>query len=162
MLFDPPTFVVQRRINHPLADVQRGLADRVALVPDGILDLGADGFLQLAEPMRPMTPYSSRQPLPTWCAPALLLTPGWRPVAPVELEVSMWSHEATSLALRPAARHPERWSSRRLRRYFALAHAGADATARLVARRAMTAVDVHRGERISAPGYPAEPAFSRR
>lgn len=162
MFFDPPTFVVQRRINHPLADVQRGLADRAALVPDGMLDLGADGFLHIVEPLRPMTPYSSRQPLPTWCAPARLLTSSRRLVAPVELEVSMWSHEATSLTLRPAARHPERWSPRRLRRYFGLAHVGADVAARLVARRTMTAADARRRDRVSLPEHPAEPVGSSR
>jgi hypothetical protein len=151
MFIDPPAFVVQRRINHPLTDVQRGLADRAALAPNRLVDLDTEGFLYLAEPLRPISPYNSRQPLPTWCARARLLTSNRRVVAPVELEVSMWSHEATSLSLRPVARHPVRWSARRLRRYFNLAHPAADAAAQLVGRRAMHAVDVQRGAPIRVP-----------
>ncbi|MDQ1467956.1 MAG: hypothetical protein QOH10_2371 [Actinomycetota bacterium] len=138
MLLDAPTFVVQRRINRPLTDVQRGLADRRALVPAAPLDPVSEGFMHLHEPLRPVAPFSSRQPAPSWCARAYLLTARQRLVATVEIEVSMWSRDATSLTLRPVARHPERWRPWRLRQYFALAHLAADATARLVAQRAVS------------------------
>jgi hypothetical protein len=160
MLLDPPTFVVERRINRPLAEVQRGLADRKALVPNRLLDLDPDGFMYVAESLRPMTPYSSRQPLPTWLGSARLLTSRHRLVARVELEVSIWSHDATSLILRPVARNPARWGSRRLRHYFALAHLGADAAARLLDRRAMTAVDEYQRERVSVPDHAVEAVCS--
>ena len=74
MLLDAPTFVVQRRINRPLTDVQRGLSDRRALVPAAPLDPVSEGFMHLHEPLRPVAPFSSRQPAPSWCARAYLLT----------------------------------------------------------------------------------------
>jgi hypothetical protein len=136
MLIDAPSFVIQRRIPHPLGAVHRALADRQALGPSELLTLDADGFLHIGEPFRPTAPLGARQPAPTWRAPAYLLTQRCRVVASVELEVSMWSHGTTELQLRPVARHPERWTSRRMRRYFALAHLGADAMARRLAPRA--------------------------
>ena len=139
MLIDAPTFVVQRRVNHPLADVQRGLADGTVLAPAGMLELESEGFLCVNEPLRPVRPYSSRQPVPTWCATGHLLTSRRRRVATVELEVSMWSRDATSLTIRPVARHPERWRAWKLRQYFTLAHLAVDATAGLVAHRAVRA-----------------------
>jgi hypothetical protein len=62
-------------------------------------------------------------------------------IARVEIELSMWSNDSSELQLRPVARHPERWSGRRARRYFTRAHRGADATARLVAHRAIDATE---------------------
>lgn len=162
LLFDTPTFVVQRRVNQPLADVQRGLADRRGLVPTGMLDLEPDGFLCMPEPLRPVRPYSSRQPVPTWCGTARLLTSRHRLVATVELEVSMWSDDATSVTIRPVAQHPERWRAWRLRHYFALAHLAADAMAGLVARRALLAVAAYRNERAPTDPERVEPAFSNR
>ena len=146
MLLEAPTFNVQRRINHQLSEVQRGLADRTPLAPTGLLDPDAEGFLCIVEPLRPVRPYSSRQPLPTWFAIGHLLTSRRRLVARVELEVSMWSHDASSLSLRPVARHPERWRAWRVRHYFALAHDAADETARLIAQRAASAAEARRNE----------------
>ena len=61
----------------------------------------------------------------------------------------MWSRDASCLTVRPVARHPERWRAWRLRRYFALAHDAADATARLVAQRAVAAADADRRDRLN-------------
>jgi hypothetical protein len=135
MLIATPSFVIQRRIPHPLSAVHSGLADRKPLGSTELLALGADGYLHVSEPFRPMTPNFSPQSSPTWRAPACLLTKRARVVALIEVEVSMWSHDSTDLQLRPVARHPERWSSRRIGRYFALAHPGADEIARLLAQR---------------------------
>ena len=142
MPLDAPTFVVQRRVNHPLSLVQRGLADRAPITPQRLVDLGENGSMFVAEPLHPVAPFSSRQPMPTWCTRANLLTPRGRLVATVEVEVSMWAHDATSVSLRPVARHPERWRAWRMRRYFGLAHHAADATAHLLAPRATTPNDV--------------------
>jgi hypothetical protein len=136
MLIDAPSFVIQRRIPSPLSAVHRGLADRKPLGPTELLTLDADGFLHMGEAFRPTTPNISRQSSPTWRASACLLTKRARVVALVEIEVSMWSHDTTELQLRPVTRRPQRWSSRRMRRYFALAHLGADEIARLLAQRA--------------------------
>jgi hypothetical protein len=51
-------------------------------------------------------------------------------VARVEIEVGEWSEDATRLQVRPRARRLERWTGRRIKRYFALAHEAADLTAR--------------------------------
>jgi hypothetical protein len=139
MLIDAPSFVIQRRIPLPLSAVHRGLADREALAPTELLTLDGDGFLRVAEPFRPMAPSIERQATPTWRGPAGLLTKRTRVVALVEVEVAMWSNDSTELSLRPVARHPERWSSRRIGRYFALAHLGTDEIARLLAERARVA-----------------------
>ena len=45
----------------------------------------------------------------------------------VIVEVAEWSDEACELRVRPVSRRIGRWSSRRQRRYFGLAHAAADA-----------------------------------
>jgi hypothetical protein len=136
-----PTFVVHRRLNRPLADVQRGLADRTLVAPTRIIRLEPHGFMHVDAAFRPVAPFSSHQPLPTWCVRAHLLAARGRTVAAVELEVSMWSRDATSVTLRPVSRHPERWRRWRLRSYFALAHGAVDATVRLLAERAEHAVE---------------------
>jgi hypothetical protein len=158
-LINAPSFVIQRRIACPLSAVHAGLADRTPLTTPELLRLGTDGYADIAEPFRPMAPLSGRQPLPSWCAPASLLTPRGRVVATVDIEVSMWSHGTTELQLRPVARHPERWSSRRIRRYFALAHVTADETARLLAWRARATRELIE---LSAARTDAEPVGSRR
>jgi hypothetical protein len=156
MLLDAPTFVVHRRLNQPLSVVQRGLADRTMLTSTPLIDLGSDGFLHLDGALRPAASFSSRQPMPTWCGRAHLLNARRRPIATVEIEISMWSTDATSISLRPVARHPERWRSWRLRAYFALAHRASDTTAALLAHRAALvrdAVDaeVAPDERVATP-----------
>jgi hypothetical protein len=135
-----PTFVVQRRVNVPLDAVQRGLADRTPLVATRRVVLGTAGYAVMHEPLRPVAPFSSYQPIPTWCGPALLLSPRGSRVARVDVEVSMWSPDATCIIVRPVARHPERWSRTRLRHYFALAHATADVVGGVIARRAFATV----------------------
>jgi hypothetical protein len=57
---------------------------------------------------------------------AALLPVGRRTVERVELEVGPWSGDATEIRLRPAARRPERWTARRMERYFRHAHVAAD------------------------------------
>lgn len=127
MSLDWPTFVLQRRINQPLPDVQRALCD-----PDGVgtgteLDLGSHGSLVVDRRF-------SRAPFPStesFVAQGTLQTNRGQRVARVEVEVGAWSNDATVLMLRPVARNPQRWSGRRATRYFELAHEGADAIARL-------------------------------
>jgi hypothetical protein len=140
-----------------LASVHTALADRTPLVAPELVTLGIDGAADLAEPFRPMTPWSGRQSSPSWCAQAMLLSTRGRVVATVDIEVSMWSHDTTGLQLRPVARRPERWSSRRIRRYFALAHLAADETARLLAQRTRETREL-----IEIAAAVADPVGSRR
>ena len=146
MSYDGLAFVLQRRVNTPLADLQRGLADRSPLTATRRLDLGDRGCAVLRDPFRPVTPLGAHQPLPTWCGNATLLTSRGGRVADVDVEVSMWSPDATCLTVRPVARHPERWSRRRVHRYFELAHGTIDAVGRaLVERAGATANETARG-----------------
>lgn len=127
MSLDWPTFVLQRRINQPLADVQRTLCDPASVGTGGELELGSHGRLIVDQRF-------SRAPFPSeesFVAKGTLHTSRGQRVARVEVEVGAWSNDATVLMLRPVARNPQRWSGRRATRYFELAHEGADAIARL-------------------------------
>ena len=130
ILLDRSTFVLQRRINRPPDDVSRIIANSAVFGPDCVVASDGDGALRLDDAFRPVavSPGSLR-------ANAQLLGVRRR-IARVEIEISPWSAVATELVLRPTARHPERWSSRRLQSYFARAHQGADDLARLLFRSA--------------------------
>jgi len=127
MSLDWPTFVLQRRINQPLAEVQRTLCDPAGVNNGAELELGSHGSLIVDQRF-------SRAPFPStksFVAQGTLQTSRGQRVARVEVEVGAWSSDATVLVLRPVARNPQRWSGRRATRYFELAHQGADAIARL-------------------------------
>jgi hypothetical protein len=127
MSLDWPTFVLQRRINHPLADVQRALCDPASVDAGAELALGSQGRLVVDHRF-------SRAPFPSeesFVAQGELQTRRGQLVARVEVEVGAWSNDASVLLVRPVSRHPQRWSGRRAARYFQLAHEGADAIARL-------------------------------
>jgi hypothetical protein len=136
MDYDAFSFVLQRRVNLPLPTVQLGLSDRSPLVATRRLELGDAGSVVLREPLRPVAPFSRSQLLPTWCGRATALSPRGSRVANLDIEVSMWSSDATCVVVRPVARHPERWSRRRVRRYFELAHATADVVGGVLVDRA--------------------------
>jgi hypothetical protein len=127
MSLDRPTFVLQRRINQPLNDVQRALCDPESVESGAALSLGSQGRL-IVDQRFVRAPFPAGESI---LAQATLETPRGQLVARVEVEVGAWSSDATVLMLRPLARHPERWSGRRATRYFALAHESADALARL-------------------------------
>jgi hypothetical protein len=125
MLLDRPAFVLERRINQPLRIARIAMSTETLLPQDAEFALGSDGRLHVDQPLR-MTVGSYTL---SWRAQARLLNGRGHRVARVELEVDAWSNDATRLQLRPVARHPERWSAQRLRRYFVLAHRAADHTA---------------------------------
>ena len=132
VVLNPPAFVLERRVNRPLAAVQAALRTQAALVPDATIALVDDAELRVSEPLYPVLGFYDV----SWRAGARLLgaplypTGRRRVVARVEIEVDAWSCEATRLQLRPMATHPERWRAHHLERYFALAHDAADRTAR--------------------------------
>ena len=122
----PPAFVLERRINTPLALVNRAVSTGGPFVAAADLSLGWDGAISFDTPLRRTLGSFDL----AWRAHARLLTRHGRPVARVALTVDGWSGDSTRLQLRPAAPHPERWSRRRLRRYFRVAHLAADRAAR--------------------------------
>lgn len=137
------TFVLQRRINNcPMVQVTRTIRNAASFGAGKMLSSRGTGVLRLDEPFVRLDVYAE----PTWRAPGRLVG-RYERAARVELEISAWSDTDTELLLRPLARNPLRWSGRRLRRYFLLAHQGADDLTELLV--AITATD------------PADPARER-
>jgi hypothetical protein len=116
------TFVLQRRIGAPPEKVLRTIGNSAVFGAGTVLSSDDDGVLRLDEPFRRADAYSE----PVWRAHARLLGARRRVIARVEIEISPWSAIDTQLLIRPRARNPERWSGRRLRRYFFQAHRSAD------------------------------------
>ena len=134
MFLERPAFVLERRINHPPPLVNAAVSTGSPLVAGADIPLSSAGSLAIDTPLRrTLGSYDL-----SYRADARLMTPRKRLVAHIEIEVDPWSRSATRLQLRPAARHPERWSARRLRRYFVLAHQAADHTARELGSAART------------------------
>ena len=125
------TFVLQRRINHRLADVERALdfglsSERANFVgPFGAQHITLDDPIQLL----------ASWPAHSWRADGRLVTASDRRIARIEIEFGVWSADATELSLRPTANHPERWTGGRQCRYFDAAHRAADGVLMLVNER---------------------------
>jgi hypothetical protein len=122
MMLEWPTFVVQRRVNVVPAAVLEVVLDRKRWGRGAVVASAHDGALQLDAPFA----LAAAGPLSRWRAPARLVTTRGRNVGLVEIEIGVWSPHDTELVVRPRARHPERWSGRRMRRYFTHAHRRAD------------------------------------
>ena len=126
MYLAPPAFVLERRINQPLALVNRAVSTGGPFDSSAPVALGWDGALSFDTPLRrTLGSYDL-----AWRADGRLLTRHGRLVARVALTVDGWSSDATRVQLRPVALRPERWSGRRLERYFRIAHLAADHAAR--------------------------------
>jgi RimJ/RimL family protein N-acetyltransferase len=127
----PLNFVLERRVNRPSHLVARALRDRSTIAPPAGFALGDDGRLLVDAPLRP-----SAQPFlrghESWHTTARLSGARGRLVARVDIEVAMWTPGSMLVQLRPVASNAHRWGARRTRRYFALAHAGADRLERLL------------------------------
>ena len=127
MLLNWPTFVLQRRVNVSLERIERVLC-APHLIRGGLeLDVGADGMrVRLESPFGVMFPPFGIERA-SWCAPATVRTPRGRKIVELEIEINAWDAGSTEVLVRPHARHPYRWSGRRLRAYFRVAHLTADA-----------------------------------
>jgi hypothetical protein len=89
--------------------------------------LPTGGRIDLELPLRRDPDYWGRSPeLSALRTAGALYTNGNRRIAPVEVELSPWSHDVSELSLRPAVKRPHRWGARRTRAWFAFAHAAAD------------------------------------
>jgi len=132
MLYVPETFVVERRLAEPseLVDL---VASTGTLLPNAgaSIRLGQASLVIAAPLRRTLGSFDL-----AWRTEAILRNQRGRRVARIDVTVDAWSADATRLQLRPAARHPERWSRRRLRQYFPLAHAAADALGTMLLDRA--------------------------
>jgi RimJ/RimL family protein N-acetyltransferase len=123
-------FVLERRVNRPSRAVAKRLRDESIIAPaDGFPLAGGTLFVEGAPRPSPNPIVSGHQ---SWRTTARLLTARGHRVARVEIEVSTWMPGSVLLQLRPIDRGVRRWSARRTRRYFDLAHAGADRLERLL------------------------------
>jgi hypothetical protein len=106
--------VVTRRINRRSASLTKVIGS----LPDEV------GPLQFDEPFLP----TGDTNCPRWQTTARLYGAGHRlrSYVRVEVEVAAWSNVASELRLRPVTRRVPTWGRRRQRRYFRLAHRGAD------------------------------------
>jgi hypothetical protein len=125
------TFVLQRRINHPLADVERALDFGLSSERANYVGPFHAYRLVLDRPVQLLASW----PLHSWRTDGRLVTSRDRRVARIEIEFSVWSTGATELSLRPVANHPERWTGGRQCRYFDAAHRAADGVLVLVNER---------------------------
>ena len=123
------TFELQRRVNQPFDYATKALADSTVLDAGLTLRLDERGLFVLETPFRPARfPYEG-----ALHAQAALTTRRGRRIALVLIEVTAWSDDATTLALRPLSTRPDLWGARRMRHYFELGHLAADAIAHVVA-----------------------------
>jgi RimJ/RimL family protein N-acetyltransferase len=124
------TFVLERRVNRPSDAVARVLRDRLTVAPAGGFGLGNEGTLLVEEVPRRSPASSAGQE--SWRTTGKLLTGRGRLVSRLDIEVSEWAPGSVVIQLRPLAGRTQRWGTRRTRRYFTLAHAGADQLERLL------------------------------
>ncbi|MGO9873892.1 MAG: hypothetical protein ACLPVY_08835 [Acidimicrobiia bacterium] len=130
IVLDSPTFIVQRRINAPSDRVLRTISNPEVFGAGCVLAADREGSFRLDEAFRRI----DLAPRTTWCANARLLSPAGHTIAVTEVELGPWSVDETELVICPCARNPQRWSGRRMRRYFHHAHRRADDIARLLTR----------------------------
>ena len=138
MMLDWPTFVLQRRINRPLAAVEQVLCDPQLLRAGTELDVGVDGkTVQLDGPFGVTFPPFGLDGA-SWWAPMSVHTRRGRTAMRFEVEINAWDACSTELLVRPHARHPYRWGGRRLSEYFRVAHSTADMFTHLLASQSVT------------------------
>jgi hypothetical protein len=132
------SFLLERRVNRPSHAVAKTLRDRSTLVPPDGFALG-DGTLIIEEMPRTCPPSVRGQQ--SWHTTARLVTDRGRLVSRLDIEVGAWAPGSVFIQMRPLDSSPQRWGTRRTRRYFTLAHAGADTLERLLRESAASAID---------------------
>jgi hypothetical protein len=124
---------VVRTVSLGPAVVERRLADGTLWSQGTLLPLSGLGALVIEGPWL-QAPWSG---LPGWRAPGRLRGRGrfgrafGRGFGRVDVEILPWSPTTTGLRLARRSPLPVYWSARRVRRYWATAHAAADGLARL-------------------------------
>jgi MFS family permease len=115
---------VTRRVNRPWPTVERLLSDP-ELLPGCSVSLGACGALRLDGRIDPSSGGTRDQ----WSACGRVVGRGPRLVrfSRIDVVITPWSSDACELRVVPRSRFVHRWGERRLRRYWRLAHAAADA-----------------------------------
>jgi len=137
MQFNQPMFVLQRRVNEPLGAIERVLCDATLLGAGATHALPDGARLELERPFGVAFPPFGVD-FASWSAPASVHTGRGRRAVKFDIEINAWDNASTELLVRPRSRSPYRWSGRRMRRYFAVAHATADGMTQLLRTRAAT------------------------
>jgi hypothetical protein len=125
MQLNQPMFVLQRRITAPLGAVEHVLCDASLFGAGAMHELGNGALLEIERPFGVVFPPFGVE-FTSWSAPARVRTRRAARAIKFELEINPWDGATTELLVRPRARSPYRWSGRRMRRYFGVAHATAD------------------------------------
>ena len=132
MMLDWPTFVLQRRLNVPLASIERVLCSPQVLRGGSELALDTEGLcVRLDAPFGVMFPPFGCDGA-SWRAPATVRTRRGRNRVRLEIEINAWDAHSTEVVVRPHARRPYRWRGHRMREYFRVAHVTADLLTRLL------------------------------
>ena len=137
MQFNQPMFVLQRRVNEPLDAVERVLCDPTLLRAGSTHALGGGLWLRLERPFGVAFPPFGVD-FASWSAPAVVYAGRSRRTVKFDIEVNAWDSRSTELLVRPRTRSPYRWSGRRMRRYFEVAHTTADGVMQLLRTHAAT------------------------
>jgi hypothetical protein len=118
-------FVLERWVNQPSQAVADVLRDQSIVTPPSGFALGDDGTLFVDEaPRRSSLPIAPGYE--SWRATGRLLSGRRRLVARLDIDIGIGAPGTVLVQLRLLDRRPQRWSARRTRRYFVLAHAAAD------------------------------------
>ena len=148
MQFNQPMFVLQRRVNEPLGAIERVLCDATLLGAGATHALPDGARLELERPFGVAFPPFGVD-FASWSAPASVYTGRGRRAVKFDIEINAWDATSTEVLVRPRARHPSRWGGRRMRRYFDVAHATADAFTGRIGARAAAPVALRRLARTS-------------
>jgi hypothetical protein len=143
-----PNFVLERWLHEQSDSVAGVLRDHSFLARQSSFALGDEGTLLVDEaPRRTLFPIAPG--CKSWRVTARLLSGRHRLVAQLDIEIDVRAPDSVLVQLRPLDRRPQRWSARRKRRYFALAHAGADQLEQLLKEHA--SVDLTSETALSDP-----------
>jgi hypothetical protein len=119
---------VVRRMSVRPASIERRIADGTFWPQSAARPLGRLGSLVMERPLVP----ADCSGVPGWRGSGRLVGSRWpgRGFGRVDVEVIPWSSTATGLRLARRSPLPSYWSTRRVGRYWTLAHAAADWLAR--------------------------------
>jgi hypothetical protein len=154
-MLDQPSFVLQREIDQPLEVIEHVVCDPRLLRAGTVFEAERGKTLIRFDWSFGVTipPFASADT--SWSAPVTICTARRRTIEQLEFELNRWAASSTELLVRPRGRHPERWGSRRLGRYFRIAHAVADEMSEFLEYHALELTTIrrvgHRDRRATRP-----------
>jgi hypothetical protein len=122
------TYVFQRRVLVTPLHVLRVATDRTIFDTGTVVAADDHGGLGLDSPFRLV----DVAPVWRWRAEGRLINARGRTLARIDLELGPWSADDCELVVRPHTSRPDRWGTRRRRRYFTHAQSRIDLVQRLL------------------------------